>query len=101
MLRTLAPQEPFLVAEWRKPPGFARVFLHNTGRLAPYRYQSRRTATKVSGIWLAPYGSRFLGVRIQTLSHANNAFGENLLGCQIGDVSAYTVDGYRLLKVPP
>ncbi len=37
---TLAPQEPILVAEWRKPPGFSRVFSHNTGRLAPYRYQS-------------------------------------------------------------
>ena len=38
---TLAPQEPFLVAEWRKPNGFSRVFSHNSGRLAPYRYQSQ------------------------------------------------------------
>ena len=42
MALTLAPQEPFLVAEWRKPPGFSRVFSHNTGRPAPYRYLSER-----------------------------------------------------------
>ncbi len=41
MVLTLTPEAPFLVAEWQKPPGFSRVFSHNTGRLAPYRYQSQ------------------------------------------------------------